>query len=276
MNPPSLLPLWQAIQVVAELRHPDHGCPWDLKQTHASLKRFLLEEAQETLTAIDDNDPAALCEELGDVLLQVLLHAQIAQDNNQFTLADVAQTLAQKLVRRHPHVFGDANADINSPERVTQQWQQIKAAEKSGQAIAGSVLVDVPKGLPALSRAYVTSKKAVAVGFEWPDLASLWQCVMSEYDEFRAETDADHPDKATRQNRLEDEFGDILFASINLGRQFGIDPEVALHRATDKFTRRFKAMEALVDKPLTELTEQLTFADWDDLWNRAKQATATS
>jgi tetrapyrrole methylase family protein / MazG family protein len=276
MHDPSLLPLWQAIQVVADLRHATHGCPWDLKQTHASLKRFLLEETQETLTAIDDNDPAALCEELGDVLLQVLLHAQIAQDNQQFTVADVAHTLAQKLVRRHPHVYAhgfvEPDVAINTPQQVTQQWQQIKAAEKKGhKGNNPGVLADVPKGLPALTRAYVTSQKAVAVGFEWPDVTSLWQCVMSEFDEFRAETDATHPDDGTRHNRLEDEFGDILFASINLGRQYGIDPEVALHRATDKFTRRFNTMETLVDKPLADLSEQLTFADWDALWNQAKQ-----
>jgi tetrapyrrole methylase family protein / MazG family protein len=272
----SLLPLLQALQVVAELRHPEHGCPWDLKQTHASLKRYLLEETQETLTAIDEETPSDLCEELGDVLLQVLLHSQIAQDNHQFTFADVCQTLAQKLVSRHPHVFAQPQEaiTIDSADAVTRQWQQIKATEKgrTGRNPHSRVLADVPKGLPALSRALATSKKAVAVGFEWPNLDSLWQCVMSEYDEFKAVVDdttlCQNP--VAWQDRLEDEMGDILFASINLGRHFGVDPEVALHRAVDKFTRRFQAMEDLMDIPLSQRQTPLTFEEWDTLWNQAK------
>jgi MazG family protein len=263
------------VRVIAHLRHPEHGCPWDLKQTHTSLKPHLLEESYECLEAIDSGQPHWIQEELGDVLLQVVLHAQLAKDAGTFDFDDVAQGIADKLVRRHPHVFGDVQVD--SAEAVTRNWQAIKAQEKreknAGDSLGDSTLLDsvlkeVKRGQPALSRALDTSKRAVKVGFEWPNFESLWACVMSEYDEFRAEVD-----QGGSFERLEEELGDILFASVNLARQFKIDPEIALTRATDKFTRRFQRMERLAENRQQPL-ESLDFQAWDDLWNQAKQDTS--
>ena len=263
------------VRVIEHLRHPEHGCPWDLKQTHTSLKPHLLEESYECLEAIDSGHPDLIQEELGDVLLQVVLHAQLAKDAGQFDFEAVAQGIADKLVRRHPHVFGDVQVD--SAEAVTQNWQAIKAQEKREknehqhtEAVEiDSILNPVKRGQPALSRALDTSKRAVKVGFEWPNFESLWACVMSEYDEFRAEVDSGGPFE-----RLEEELGDILFASVNLARQFKIDPEIALTKATDKFTRRFQRMEMLAHKHQQPL-ESLDFQAWDDLWNQAKKETAS-
>lgn len=250
-------------EVIAHLRHPQHGCPWDLKQTHQSLKPHLLEESYECLEAIDSHQPDLIKEELGDVLLQVVLHAQLAKDAGQFDFQEVSEAIADKLIRRHPHVFGDVN--VSGAEEVTLNWQAIKQAEKAAAGkieTSQSILSGVPRHVPSLSRALETSRRAVKVGFEWPDFDSLWACVMSEYTEFRAEVDQHSPFE-----RLEEEMGDILFATVNLARQFKIDPEVALSRATDKFTRRFQEMERLAgDRPL----ESLDFETWDDLWNQAK------
>lgn len=259
------------VHVIAHLRHPEHGCPWDLKQTHASLKPHLLEESYEALEAIDSGQPDLIKEELGDVLLQVVLHAQLAQDAGQFDFEAVSQAIAEKLIRRHPHVFGEVS--VSGAEDVTRNWEEIKKAEKQAAGVteqSKSILTGVPRHLPALSRALETSKRAVKVGFEWPSFESLWDCVMSEYAEFRAEADADTTDLQThRQSRLEEEMGDIFFASVNLARHFKIDPEVALTRATDKFTRRFQTMERLAgNRPL----DSLDFETWDRLWNEAKTA----
>jgi MazG family protein len=268
------------VRVIEHLRHPEHGCPWDLKQTHTSLKPHLLEESYECLEAIDSGKPDLIQEELGDVLLQVVLHAQLAKDAGTFDFDAVAQGIADKLVRRHPHVFGDVQVD--SAEAVTRNWQAIKAQEKQAKQAQNqdeapevesvlkqeSILKEVKRGQPALSRALDTSKRAVKVGFEWPDFKSLWDCVMSEYDEFRAEVDS-----GGSYERLEEELGDILFASVNLARQFKIDPEIALTKATDKFTRRFQRMEVLAEKRKKPL-ENLDFQAWDDLWNQAKKETA--
>lgn len=274
----------KVVAVVAQLRNPQGGCPWDLKQTHASLRPYLLEEAYETLEAIDEAKPKAIAEELGDVLLQVLLHSQIAQDESSFSLQTVCEGLSDKLIRRHPHVFAEANADISTPEQVTAQWQQLKQQEKAANSLPNqkkSILAEVKVSQPSLSRALEVSKKAVAVGFEWPTLEALWQCVMSEFDELKTEIEQQKLQGYTVQNqaRMEDELGDILFATVNLARQLKIHPEVALNRATNKFTSRFKAMEALIDErfpvmPLEKAMETLDFESWDALWREAKTLTA--
>ncbi|MDX2084832.1 MAG: nucleoside triphosphate pyrophosphohydrolase [Candidatus Melainabacteria bacterium] len=291
----TLAHLSRLLAIVARLRHPTEGCPWDLKQTHHSLKPYLLEEAYETLEAIDRGRPTALCEELGDVFLQVLLHAQIAQDAQTFDMGAVSQHLAEKLIRRHPHVFSTEGATpenlAKDAEAVAQTWEAIKQAERAqsnglianGLATNGSatdkspvnelssneppprVLKDVKRHQPALSRALETSQKAVAVGFEWPSFESLWACVMSEYDELQEALASQAPFE-----HLEEEMGDILFASVNLARHCRIHPEVALTRATDKFTRRFQAMERLAKQPL----ESLDFETWDHLWKQAKHQVA--
>jgi MazG family protein len=296
----------QLLAVTAKLRHPTQGCPWDLKQTHRSLRRFMLEEAYESveaMTSIQDLsgqnglDEAievahfnALKEELGDVLLQVALHSRLAEEAKQFDFNDVCQTLSEKLIRRHPHVFApNENANIQTEGDVNQQWAAIKQAEKLAASAVGqhsngtgakekkpigSILTDVPKSQPALSRALETSKRAVKVGFAWPDLDSLWACVMSEFDEFRAELPPDafshNALSSTTQDRLESEMGDILFATVNLARQFNIDPEVALTRATEKFTKRFQGMENVIENKSLNM-QSLTFSQWDELWNLSKQ-----
>jgi tetrapyrrole methylase family protein / MazG family protein len=251
------------VAVVAQLRHPEQGCPWDLKQTHASLKPYMLEEAYEAIEAIDSGEPESLKEELGDVLLQVVLHAQLAQDVGVFDFSQVCQGIADKLIRRHPHVFGEST--VSDAEGVVNQWEAIKKTEKQQEAVSTekqSILHGVPKNLPALSRALETSKRAVKVGFEWPSIESLWECVMSEFAEFKHEADHHQPFE-----RLEEEMGDIFFATVNLARHYKIDPEVALTRATAKFTQRFQAMERLVGE---RSLESLDFETWDHLWNQAK------
>lgn len=271
------------VAVVAALRDPQGGCPWDLKQTHASLKPYMLEEAYEAVEAVDEaeanSNPDMLKEELGDVLLQVVLHSQLARDAGTFDFTAVCETIAEKLIRRHPHVFAEGAAD--TPEAVTANWEAIKRSEKGEAAPPESVLDGLRQGQPALSRALETSRRAVKVGFEWPSLESLWECVMSEYEEFRQEATAwqaagDEAQKAALHRRLELEMGDIFFASVNLARHFGIDPETALTRATLKFTRRFQAMEALVRERFgpTHPLESLDFKTWDDLWRAAKDRTA--
>ncbi|MBY0403604.1 MAG: nucleoside triphosphate pyrophosphohydrolase [Cyanobacteria bacterium] len=291
------------LKVIACLRHPEKGCPWDLKQTHHSLKPHLLEESYELLEAIDTQDIHHIKEELGDVLLQVVLHAQLAQDAGQFDFQMVCDAISEKLVRRHPHVFGDTV--VGSAEEVTQNWQAIKKAEKQGvfqnsaqnsvvPEASPSILEGVNRQMPALLRALEVSKRAVGVGFEWPDEASLWACVMSEFDEFQQEAlnfkqlkakidgetalDKDSVEgsenKKAQQHlafqRLEAEMGDIFFATVNLARHYKINPEVALTGGIAKFTKRFQTMESLAQgTPLTDLT----FEAWDDLWKQAKVLT---
>lgn len=253
--------LHRLYHVVQKLRDPDGGCPWDLKQTHASLRPFVLEEAYELVEAITEGDTEHMKEELGDVLLQVFLHAQIASDENRFTVDDVAGGIADKLVRRHPHVFGDVQ--VNSAEEVTDNWRKLKAAERGETETPKESAMDgVPQGIPALSRALKVSRRAVREGFEWPNFESLWACVLSEFDEFKHERDTQAP-----FDQLEDEMGDILFASVNLARFHNIDPEVALHRATEKFMRRYRKMEQLTESPLNTLD----FDTLDALWAEAKR-----
>lgn len=255
-NEPPLF--YKLVQVVEQLRNPVSGCPWDLKQTHHTLRPYVLEEAYEVVEAIESGNAEHLKEELGDLLLQVVLHAQLAAEADRFTADDVAEGISEKLIRRHPHVFGEVQ--VQSAEEVLVNWESIKAAEKGERP--ESAMDGVPRGLPALSRALKASKKAVKEGFEWPDLESLWACVMSEYEEFRQELENNAPPE-----NLEDEMGDILFATVNLARFQGIDPEVALHKATNKFIRRYRTMEQISDKPLREQS----FETLDALWSQAKQ-----
>jgi MazG family protein len=262
------------LAVVAALRHPNGGCPWDLKQTHQSLRPYMLEEAYEAVEAMEGvtqasspDQAAHLKEELGDVLLQVALHAQLASEAKQFSFNDLSQGIADKLIHRHPHVF--ATVEVDSAEAVTTNWEAIKAQEKldKGETAPKSLMDAIPTGLPALMRADKTSKKAVKAGFKWPHFESLWACVLSEYDELRTEIDEQSP-----VDKLEDELGDCLFATVSLAHYIGVDPEVALNRATNKFMDRYRAMEQLIaargDTPLGDLD----FDILDDLWKQAKQA----
>jgi MazG family protein len=247
--------LEELIDVIKRLRAPD-GCVWDRAQTHESLRPNMIEEAYEAVDAIDDKDIAHLKEELGDVLLQVLLHSQIASENNEFTIDDVAKELKDKLIHRHPHVFG--NAKIDTPDGVKKAWDLLKAEEKPERV---SAMDGLSKSQAALISAQKISKRAVKTGFEWPNEESLYDCIMSEFEEFKqakAENDKLH---------MEEEFGDILFATVNLARWNKIDAEQALLKANKKFEKRFRKMEELSTKPLTEYS----FDEFDKLWKQAKK-----
>lgn len=246
----------ELIEVIAKLRAPD-GCPWDREQTHMTLRPNMLEEAYEAVDAIDSKDMDNLKEELGDVLLQIVLHAQIASEEGAFNIEDVARELKEKLIHRHPHVFG--NAKVKSADDVVVNWDKLKQEEKTYRK---SVMDGISKSQSALMSAQKISKKAVKVGFEWPSEQSLYECIQSEFDEFKeaaSEGNKDH---------MEDEFGDILFAVVNLARWNKIDAEQALLRANKKFMTRFRKMEELAVKPLCEYS----FEEYDNLWKQAKHA----
>ena len=248
--------LEELIDVVAKLRAPD-GCPWDREQTHTSLRPNMLEEAYEAVDAIDENDMAHLREELGDVLLQVLLHSQIASESNEFTLDDVAKELKEKLIHRHPHVFGTAK--INNADDVLKTWDKLKSEEKTERK---SAMDGLSRSQAALISAQKISKRAVKTGFEWPNEESLYDCVMSEMEEFKeAEIEKD-------KNHMEEEMGDILFAIVNLARWNKIDAEQALLKANKKFEKRFRKMEDLATKPLNDYS----FEEFDNLWKQAKKS----
>ncbi len=249
MNYPNLERL---IEIISILRS-ENGCKWDREQTHASLKRNMIEEAYEAVDAIDDYDFAEMLEELGDVLLQVVLHSQIAKEENKFDIEDVAKEISDKLVHRHPHVFGDIK--VTSTDEILDNWEKLKKEEKPERT---SIMDGISKSQAALMSAQKISKKAVKVGFEWPDENSLYDCVMSEIQEFK---------EAKTKEEKEEELGDLLFAVVNLARWNKIDAEQALLKANKKFISRFREMEKNTDKDL----EQLSFEEWDNLWKKAKQ-----
>lgn len=247
--------LKEVIKTVEILRSPN-GCPWDREQTHSTLRPNMIEEAYEAIDAINNNDMKHLKEELGDVLLQVLLHAQIAKDNNVFDLDDVAQTLNTKLIHRHPHVFSDTK--VNSTDEILSNWEKLKKEEKPHRK---SVMDGISKAQSALMAAQKISKKAVKTGFEWPSIESLYECVYSEINEFKEACEKDN------KNDMEEEIGDFLFAAVNLARWHKIDAEQALIKANKKFITRFKKMEELATKPL----EEYSFEEYDNLWKNAKE-----
>ncbi|MGE7093896.1 nucleoside triphosphate pyrophosphohydrolase [Lysinibacillus sp. NPDC048646] len=246
-------------EIIATLRGPD-GCPWDQKQTHESLKKYLLEEAHEYLAAVDAEDDFAMIEELGDVLLQVFLHAQIGEDQGYFTLEDVLASISEKMIRRHPHVFGDVS--IEDADGVVANWEAIKAEEKG---ISEKPLLDEEyRASSSLQTAYNYQKRAAKVGFDWPDVSGAWDKFAEEWQEFRNEVT-----KGSNATRL-DEFGDVLFTLVNLARFYKLSPEEAMLHANEKFARRFGFVEEKVKasgKPFTAYTlEQL-----DAFWDEAKQ-----
>ncbi len=246
--------LERLVDIVATLRS-ENGCQWDREQTHKSLRPNMIEEAYEAVDAIDDGDVANLREELGDVLLQVVLHSQIAKDDNEFDIEDVAKELSDKLIHRHPHVFGDTK--VSSTKDILDNWDKLKKEEKTYRK---SVLDGVSKSQSALMSAQKISKKVVKVGFEWDSVESLKKCIQSEYSEFEEAVQLNDKDK------MEDEMGDIFFATVNLARWHKIDAEQALLRANKKFTKRFKKMEEIAEKPL----EDYSFDEFNDLWKQAK------
>ncbi|HIS36744.1 TPA: nucleoside triphosphate pyrophosphohydrolase [Candidatus Scatousia excrementigallinarum] len=245
----------ELIDVIAKLRAPD-GCQWDREQTHKSLRPNMLEEAYEAVDAMDSGDMKHLKEELGDVLLQVVLHAQIASEEGAFNIEDVAKGLKDKLIHRHPHVFGDVK--VKSTKEILDNWDKLKAEEKQHRK---SVMDGISKSQSALMSAQKISKKAVKTGFEWPNENSLYECIFSEFDEFKEAV------KEQNKEHMEEEFGDILFATVNLARWNKIDAEQALLKANKKFMARFRKMEELATKPLSEYS----FEEYDALWKSAKK-----
>lgn len=255
------------VETIWRLRQPD-GCPWDRKQTHESIGKNMIEEAYEALDCIEAGDEAHLREELGDVLMQVVLHAQIAADAGAFTMADVARDINDKLIRRHPHVFGGRSAD--SADEVLAIWDSVKLAEKGAKdadaAEAGErpegLLEGVPRSLPALMEAQKISRKAASAGFEWETVADVWDKVAEE----RAEFEAEAPGTAEREL----EFGDLLFALVNVARKEGIDAESALRASTAKFRERWAAMENAAYEGGVSL-ESLTTEQLNSLWDEVKR-----
>jgi tetrapyrrole methylase family protein / MazG family protein len=251
--------LEELVVIVDRLLGPG-GCPWDQAQTHESLKRHLIEEAYEVIEAIDENSTEKLKEELGDLLLQPIMHAQMACRDGRFCSEDVAKGIVEKLVRRHPHVFGEI--DVTTAEEVLQNWDEIKKQEK-GASQSQSVLAGVPRAMPALLRAYEISKRAARSGFEWPDEEAVFDKLREEERELREAISSGN------ERDIEAELGDMLFTIVNIARWRKIEPEDALRKMLDRFTERFQHMEAASTRPLKELSP----AEWDDLWNSAKFAT---
>ena len=260
---------YDLVRVMARLRNPDAGCPWDLKQSHKSLRRYVLEEAYEVADALDDldsgaGDETALCDELGDLLLQVVFHAQLGREAGTFDEGDVCAAIVAKMIRRHPHIFGNVVAD--DAETVLTNWAAIKRVERGDKPAPESVLDGMPRALPALSLALETSKRAVKAGFEWADARDLLAKVDEELAELRAEMTATVPDA----ERVESELGDLLFTLVNVARRAGIDPEDALRRQTARFGGRFRFVEGEAARGGRGLTT-LTADEWREYWQRAKE-----
>ena len=247
--------------IVARLRAPEIGCPWDLEQTHRSLIPFVVEEAHEVVDAIEEGRSASLLEELGDLLLQIVLHAEVADHEGDFDLNDVVRTLSAKLVRRHPHVFGEVRVD--SAEDVVRNWDALKAAERADEPPRGSALEGVPKSLPALSRAAELGRKAVKAGFDWPERAGAVAKVREELEELLASTSV-----AERR----EEYGDLLWMLANLAIRDGVDPEEALRSANRKFTARFQEMERIARERGWEGLRGRSIGELQQLWQEAKRA----
>jgi ATP diphosphatase len=253
-------PIDQLLAVMRRLRDPERGCPWDVEQTFATIAPYTIEEAYEVADVIERQAWDELEGELGDLLLQVVYHARMAEEAGLFAFEDVARAIAEKLIARHPHVF--AAPEVRTAAAQREHWEATKAAERAARAAASeavsSALDNLPQGLPALTRALKLQKRAARVGFDWPDLDGVRAKVNEELDELEAAT----PDER------EDELGDLLFTLVNHTRRLGIDPETALRRANAKFERRFRAMERASAEPL----QSLDLEALETLWQRAKAA----
>jgi len=245
------------VEIMERLRAPG-GCPWDRAQSREDLKPYLVEETYEVLDAIDTRDPRLLCEELGDLLLQVVFHAQIAREEGQFGMEDVCRSINEKLVRRHPHVFGEAEAE--TPDDVLRKWEAIKQQEKGED---GSVLQGVPKVLPALLKAYRLQQKAARVGFDWDEIGPVLDKAEEELRELREEVERG------RKEGIREEFGDFLFALVNLARFLNLDPEDALQGSNAKFIRRFRAVEREARARGRDI-HGMDLAEMDALWEIVK------
>lgn len=248
----------ELVSIMARLRAPG-GCSWDQKQNHTTLKPYLLEESCEAIDAIDENNMDLLQEELGDVLMNLVFHAQLASENDQFTFQDVARTISEKMVRRHPHVF-DKTCELTA-EEVEEQWERIKREEKAERT---SVLDGIPKSLPSLMRAGKLQKKAAKVGFDWPDKQGPIEKVEEEFQELKEALNSGI------QNDIDDEFGDLLFSMVNLGRHISVDADHALSMANRKFISRFQSVEKICS--LRNLTmSEMSLDELDAIWDEVKR-----
>lgn len=250
----------ELIEIMAFLRS-DQGCPWDRVQTHESIRKNVLEEAYEVVEAIDDQDPAGLREELGDLLMQVVFHAQMGQEAGAFDFTDVVTGICRKLITRHSHLFGDDQAD--TPEAVLVNWEKNKQKEKAAKNYE-SLLDDVPKTLPALAKSCKIQQKAARVGFDWPDPSGALAKVHEELAEIEASLDHGNA------GEVEEEVGDLLFAAVNYARLLHVDPEIALAKSARKFTRRFKHIERMVAENGSQMTD-MNLEQLDQLWDEAKK-----
>ena len=254
-------PIARALELMVRLRDKDSGCPWDVEQTYASIVRYTIEEAYEVADAVERMDMTELRSELGDLLLQVVFFAHMAQEDGHFDFGDVADALTRKMVRRHPHVFGDLS--VSGALEQTVNWEAQKAKERASQQDTG-VLDGVAMGLPALMRAQKLQKRAARVGFDWPDVRPALDKVIEETHEV-----IEVMDTGANAQRLEEEMGDLLFAMVNIARHIGVDAEVALRAANAKFTRRFEDIEATLAASNKDIKTQGLDA-LDALWDAAK------
>ena len=254
------------LEIMAQLRNPESGCPWDIEQNFSTIAPYTIEEAYEVADAIDRNDMRDLKEELGDLLFQVVFHSQMAQETGKFEFEDVVAAINSKMIRRHPHVFGPEGS--RSAEQQVVAWEVIKAQERAGKSQpegAPSALDGVALALPSLLRAEKLQKRAARVGFDWTDAQQIFDKLDEEADEVREAIDIGDADK------IEDEIGDLLFVAANLSRRLDVDPEQALRRANAKFERRFRAMEALAESEGTRFAD-LEIDEQEALWQRVKKA----
>jgi tetrapyrrole methylase family protein/MazG family protein len=245
------------LEIMARLRAPD-GCPWDREQTPSSLKRYIVEEAYEVLEAIDGGKPDELAEELGDLLLQIVFQAQLASEAGKFTIGDVLDHITGKLVRRHPHVFGET--EVSSSREVLHNWEEIKRREKEGRT---SILDGIPKALPSLQKSHRVQSRAASVGFDWRDMEDVFAKLREETEELERAL------AAGDRSAVADELGDILFAAVNIARHAGVDPEEALQATTAKFIRRFRHVERRLAEE-GRFPSQSTLEEMDRIWDEAK------
>ncbi len=243
------------VDIIARLRAPD-GCPWDRKQSHTSLREFLLEECYEVLAALDEGDSGKLCAELGDLMLQIVLHAQIASEAGEFDIGDVVSSINAKLIHRHPHIFGSAK--VKDANEVAHNWEALKQEERGADT---SILASVPRQMPALGYSQAIQRRVAEVGFDWEDIDGVIEKLTEEVGEFK---------QADSQEQKAQEFGDLLFTLVNIARRLGVDSETALREANKKFFRRFSYMEDVCRQRGVNIGD-LSFNEQNALWEEAKR-----